>query len=346
MVIKILLVISIVLQLSAASVAIGLTKVTKYNLSWILFTVALTMMAFMRFAEYINMTGPGGLELPDMFFVWAGIVTSLCFAGGLFLVHRIFKYISKADKQRQLSEKRLLNTIMRTEEKERRRFSKDLHDSLGPLLSSAKMSVSALERMSPDDPAAKEVLENIHYVVDEAVRSLKEVSANMNPHVLTNFGIARAVSNFIGRLPQSGMEVVFNTNLTTERFGEDVEAIVYRVVCELITNSLKHSGASRIELYIALENNEITVNYSDNGQGFDPKEIPPGKGMGFYNIASRVSSLKGSADIASAPGEGMEAVVKVGTGPHGTEEEHAGRIARILKRKRRREGRKERGYYE
>ena len=80
MVIKILLIISIILQLGAASVAIGMIQKTKYNLSWMLFTVALTGLACLRFGEYVQMTHMEELHLPQEFFVWLGIITSLCFS--------------------------------------------------------------------------------------------------------------------------------------------------------------------------------------------------------------------------------------------------------------------------
>ena len=236
MVIEILLIISVVLQIVAAIVAIGLIRRTKYNLSWMLFTVALTCMAFMRLAEYVQITSLKTiLRLPPEFFVWMGVVTSLCVALGMLLVKRIFNYIASTENQRRISERRILNTVLRTEEKERLRFSKDLHDGLGPLLSSAKMSVSALAADKTDE-RSREILRNASYVIDEAIRSLREISVNLSPHILKDFGLARAVSNFIGRLPHSGMQIHFSTNLHAERF----DAVIREELGEApLTPSLK-----------------------------------------------------------------------------------------------------------
>ncbi len=309
MVLQILLIISIVLQLSAASVAIGLTRQTKYNLSWILFTIALSCMAFMRFGEYIQQTSWWEWRLPAEFFVWMGVATSLCFAVGMLLVKRIFKYIYSVERQRRISERRILNTVLRTEEKERQRFSKDLHDGLGPLLSSAKMSVSAL---SEGELSAKnqEIIRNARYVIDEAIRSLREISVNLSPHVLNDFGLARAVSNFINKLPHNDMHIIFRTNLKSERFDTDVEVILYRVLCEFINNSLKHSGASLIEIELTYQEGVLRIHYRDNGCGFEVEKVAD-QGMGFSNISSRISSLKGGLSITSRPGAGMEARVDV-----------------------------------
>ena len=122
MVIKILLIISIILQLGAATVAIGMIRKTKYNLSWMLFTVALTGLAGLRFGEYVQITHMKELHVPQEFFVWLGIIVSLCFAVGILIVNKLLNYIARTESQRRISERRILNTVLRTEEKERRRF--------------------------------------------------------------------------------------------------------------------------------------------------------------------------------------------------------------------------------
>ena len=302
MVIEILLIISVVLQIVAAIVAIGLIRRTKYNL---------TCMAFMRLAEYVQITSLKTiLRLPPEFFVWMGVVTSLCVALGMLLVKRIFNYIASTENQRRISERRILNTVLRTEEKERLRFSKDLHDGLGPLLSSAKMSVSALAADKTDE-RSREILRNASYVIDEAIRSLREISVNLSPHILKDFGLARAVSNFIGRLPHSGMQIHFSTNLHAERFDADIEVILYRVICELINNSIKHSGAAEASVSLIRIDSLIRLDYRDNGCGFETGGVEQQEGMGIANIRSRISSLKGDFTLSSSPGRGMKALVEV-----------------------------------
>lgn len=309
MVLEILLVISVVLQLVAMSIAIGLTRKTKYNLSWILFTVALSCMAFLRFVEYYEVAELSDLKIPRLLTVWFGVATSLCFAVGVFYVRKIFNYIYAVEQQRRLSERRILHTVIRTEEVERQRFSRELHDGLGPLLSSARMSLSALDTTGLD-AKNMEIIRNANMVVDEAVRSLKEISANMSPHILNDFGLARAVTSFINKISRSAVTIDFKTNLRSERFDPDIEVILYRVVCELLNNSLKHSGASEIHIGIDKTGNRLHVGYRDNGSGFDVNDNKY-KGMGLSNITSRISSLKGDMSLRSAPGQGMEAGIDI-----------------------------------
>lgn len=302
-----MLIVSIVLQLVAAGLAVGLVRRTKYNLSWILFTVALCVMAFLRLGEYLLQVGGVQWWLSSDLFVWLGVVTSLCFAVGVVYVRKIFNWIAKLDIQRRLTEKRILNMVVRTEEKERMRFSKELHDGLGPLLSSAKMSLSALSAAGKD----RAIVENVNYVIEEAIRSLREISNNLSPHVLNDFGLAKGISNFITKsLALCDLEIRFETNLKAERFDTDVEVILYRVVCELINNSVKHSRGKRIDIALDFSDNLLRLDYRDDGRGFNPRAVAD-IGMGLSNIISRITSLKGSSSITSAPGEGMRAVIEV-----------------------------------
>lgn len=310
MVLQILLLISIILQLAAALIAVRLMKRTKYNLSWILLTIALTAMTVIRCAEYVQMVWDKQLSVPQDFFVWMGVGTSLCFAVGVFFIQKIFNWLDRLSYQQHLTEKRILNTVLRTEEKERLRFSKELHDGLGPLLSSAKLSLSAL-RDKDSDPSSKEIIDNTNYVIEEAIRTLREISNNLSPHILNDFGLARGVGNFINKLPsQANYKIEYTSNLKNRRFDTDVEVILYRVICELINNSIKHSGGTLISLSLNTEGDFITVTYTDNGRGFNPDAMLD-VGMGLSNIASRISSLKGTYNISSAKGKGMQADIAI-----------------------------------
>ena len=306
MVLKILLLVTILLQLVTAVLAIRLVRITKYNSAWMLLTAGLTAMALQRLLEFARMT-EWRFSLSAEVDGWVGVFTSLCFAIGILLIRKILTYINLTEKKRRVYERRILNAIIRTEEKERQHFSKELHDGLGPLLSSAKMSISALDRMSVD-PTQKELIASTSLVIDEAVRSLRELSNNMNPNVLNNFGLARSVQSFIKKLsPLKGVRVNFSSHLEDRRFDQDVEVILYRVVCEVINNSLKHASAEHINLCILqTAPDEINIIFEDDGVGFDTQQVmnDPGSGMGLSNVLSRIASLKGKVEIDSAPGAG------------------------------------------
>lgn len=306
MVLLVLLIIAIVLQIFAAGIAVRLTRTTKFNSSWILFTIALVLMCAMRFNEFAQALAVkiGGnvaeyIIMPEGVYVWVGVFTSLCFAVGVFMIQKVLNYITLREEQRRHSEKRILSAVIQAEENQRQIMSKELHDGLGPLLSSVKMSVSALATQ-PLDERQQEILANADYVINEAVKGLKEISNNLSPHILNNFGVERALNTFVNKLqPMCKTRITVTTNMRDIRFNEDKEIILYRVLCELINNSLKHAAADNLWVDMQWEKGNITVVARDDGKGFDPEETYDG--MGLSNMASRISSIKGEFRIESTP---------------------------------------------
>ena len=322
--IKVFLIIAVIIQTVATVYALQLVRATKYNAVWILFIIGFSLLSVERIVQVMVVNG--GVGIPHDTFSWLGVVISICMSIGVMYAHKLFKYIGRLNRQRQLLNKRILTAVLRTEEKARSRFSKELHDGLGPLLSSARMSLSALAR-DERSPEQKEIIDNTTYVIDEAIRSLREISNNLSPHVLNDFGLARGVQNFIDKsAAMHDVKIRFTTNLRSERFDTDVEVILYRVICELINNSLKHAACSSINLSLSQNGTELALDYTDDGRGFNPQAMMD-CGMGLSNISSRINSLGGVFDIASAKGRGMRAAIRVNT-----QEEQASQRLRRRKR--------------
>lgn len=306
------LVISIILQFVAMVFAISLIRTTKYNSSWILLSIGLVIMAIRRlfdFLPYVNhQLSKEVIDLNS----WLGVLVSLLMVIGVFYIRKIFKHIKKVDEIRQMSEKRVLNAVIITEEKERQRLAKELHDGLGPLLSTAKMSVSSLA----DDTVLrrKPIFENAIQAINESISSLKEISNNLSPHILMDFGLYKAVKNFVEKAEQSrNIGIEFSSNLKDKRFNTNIEIIFYRTVCELITNTLRHANAGKILISLDEEDDKIKLLYQDDGRGFDFQEVYEGKkdGMGLNNIRSRIASLNGTFHIDSWPNEGIIVSIEV-----------------------------------
>lgn len=305
--IRVLLYLAIIVQLIALYYAIRLVRVTKYNAIWILFIIGFLVLGVQR---VVQLWTNYGHPMPVLTMTWFDIAVSLCVSVGIVLLDKLFIYIDRLNHHRQLMDRRILTAVLRTEEKTRANFSKELHDGLGPLLSSAKISLSALSH-SDMTAEQRDIFNNTLYVVEEALRSLREISNNLSPHALTDFGLARGIQIFVDKAAAlHKVKISFATNLRGERYDPDIEVIMYRVVCELITNSLKHSGCSEIRLSLSVAGDTLEMQYSDNGRGFDPQAMMD-CGMGLSNINSRVSSLNGTFDIRSSKGRGMCASVKV-----------------------------------
>lgn len=310
MVFKIFLGITILLHFFAAFVAVKLTKVTKYNLSWMLISAALVLMAVRRVMDFLPLYTSFDRENLFWLYSWMGIVTSLFLAVGVFLIQKIFRYMRKVEQERRNYEKRLLNAVVQAEENERRRFANELHDGLGPLLSSIKMGLSVVDAVKSEDA----VSQNLQEAVQEAIATVREISNNLSPHILTNFGLDKAIRNFICRLTlPEGLQVFQSLEIGSCRYENTVEIVMYRVFGELVHNTIQHAGASRIDCRLYQQGFNLVLEYRDNGVGFDPQDYleVPMSGLGYFNMVSRVSSLQGEVQFDNRQSNGTFVTVKI-----------------------------------
>ncbi len=307
------LIISIVLQIIAASIALGFMKMTKYRISWILLSLSFVFMAIRKFIQLFEFFRGTPSYTWQMIDEWIGVLVSFMIIFGVVLIREIFYSLKKAEIDRLRTERRVLNAIINTEENERRRFANDLHDGLGPILSTVKMSVSSLsDRIS--DPDGIEILNNTNHLVNEALNTIKEISDNLSPHVLSNFGLTSAISAFTTKINQTGIvEIDFKSNMENYRLENDKEVVIYRAACELINNAIRHSGASHIEIELNKHEKFVTLHFYDNGRGFDSSSLRKEdiKGMGLSNIETRVKSVEGVFVIESTKGKGTTALIRV-----------------------------------
>ena len=215
----------------------------------------------------------------------------------------IYQDISK---QKEM-DKAMLNAIINTEEKERSRLAKDLHDGLGPLLSTIKLYNQWMQ--NPDKKTSQEfILNKATDAIEEAIKSVKEISANLSPHVLANYGISIAIKSFIDKLNiLNQIKIVFETNMEKKLKEPIIETTLYRVFTECVNNTLKYAKADKIQISLYQQKNKIKMKYSDNGIGFDVnKELEKPSGLGLNNIINRIETINGQVDISSDKNKGTE----------------------------------------
>lgn len=210
-------------------------------------------------------------------------------------------------------ERKIMSAVIEGEERERNRFSRDLHDGIGPLLSSIKLYFQWLSET--DDPKKRKfIIENGDKNLNQALDSIREISNNLSPRTLNNLGVIAALKNFIENINRTRkLKIEFSSN-TANRFDEKTEIIVYRIITELINNTLKYANAekSEVKLYYNDEEGLLLLNYSDNGKGFDLAKVKAQpKGIGLTNIGQRVNSLNGKIDIKSSQGKGVKVSIEL-----------------------------------
>jgi PAS domain S-box-containing protein len=213
--------------------------------------------------------------------------------------------------ERKQLERELLNSVINTEEQDRLKFSQELHDGIGPIISAIKMYIQLI--LTPETSMdTVEIAKEAEKLIDEASCTVREISYKLSPHILQNYGLVEAVKAYIDRVSESrNLKITFKFN-SESRFSEITETIIYRVLCECFNNSIKHAQARNIDVTLELTGNLLQVNYVDNGNGFDvEKMMQQRKGIGILNMQSRIKSLNGILNIASEPGIGTNIYFKV-----------------------------------
>ncbi len=222
--------------------------------------------------------------------------------------------VARNIKERKEFEKQLLQTIIKTEEKERKRFAADLHDSLSPVLSTIKLYTDLLKKGDLKETSEEEIFNNIEELVELAISTAKEIANNITPGILHDFGLATALKEFCKYVNNSGkIQIKLKINEYENTENQLLETILYHAVKELINNALKHSVAQNITIELKNNNNQTILYYKDNGKGFDITHVlANNQGLGLKNIMNKIKSIKGRCDFFSKPGTGLRfmAVIK------------------------------------
>jgi signal transduction histidine kinase len=180
------------------------------------------------------------------------------------------------------------------------------------------MSVSALDKTQISG-FNRTVVDNITSLINESISSLKYTSNNLSPHILDSFGLTSAINSFIENIRRLGkMDITFSSNIDDCRFESQIETNIYRIICELFQNTVKHAVASNVSLMIHFADNKMIIQYFDDGVGFDPEDSSKLNGMGLSNMHSRLKALNGEIDFRRIQPRGMMTTITIKTKQTGT----------------------------
>lgn len=209
-------------------------------------------------------------------------------------------------------ERKILNTVIETEEKERKRVAEDLHDGLGSLLSSLSIYIDIIDDEGLSKEEKEKHLDYTRNLINEAIISSKEIANNLRPSTLSRFGLVASLKSFCEKINDTKK---ININFQSDEIKiteNQIEIALFRIVNELINNTLKYASADNIRINLTKQNNTIYLHYKDDGLGFDKNEALQRDGSGLKNISTRVESINGNVEIESKKGEGIEVKIKVG----------------------------------
>jgi signal transduction histidine kinase len=235
-----------------------------------------------------------------------------------FLIYRNYNQKKKLQQQRisELETQQQLTAteaILKGEEQERTRLAKDLHDGLGGMLSGIKFSFQTMKGNLVMTPDNQQVFERSMDMIDSSIKEMRRVAHNMMPEALVRFGLDTALKDFCNDINQSGMlQITYQSiGLENTEVDQTIAVNIFRIIQELINNSLKHANAKTAIVQIIRKDGSFSITVEDDGKGFDPETLKAAKGIGWTNIQSRVEYLKGSIDVQSGEGKGTSVHVEI-----------------------------------
>ncbi|MFU8842829.1 MAG: tetratricopeptide repeat protein [Bacteroidales bacterium] len=247
----------------------------------------------------------------------ASIVGALFILLTAFFVFVVLKQKSKRIRllkekeiQRLQEEKKVLaaRALVEGQEEERKRVAQELHDGIGVLLSSVKLQFTRIEDQQPEHA---HLVKQARNMLDKAAGDIRRISHNIMPGNLIRFGLDAAVEDLFESINESGLiKAETEIHQGDTKISENFQIMVYRIIQELANNTLKHADAKNISLVMNY-NNRFSLQYADNGKGFNPEGVMDGPTLGIKSISSRVNFMEGEMNIESSPGKGTSVFITI-----------------------------------
>ena len=203
-----------------------------------------------------------------------------------------------------------MQSMLEGQEIERERISKDLHDSLGGLLSTIKLQFDSIQSKMDDVGRLREY-KSANKMLDTAVEEVRSISQNLQPGALTELGLIPALNDLFNRFDdETYPDIDFQHYSIPDKIPTMISLSIYRVIQELLHNTIKHAKAKEILIQINTEDDEMVIQFEDDGVGYDSENLTR-KGMGLANIQSRINYLKGQLFTESSDGNGTSTLIHI-----------------------------------
>lgn len=236
----------------------------------------------------------------------------------LLIIFHILLYMLRL-KRKALQEKQLaiieeqekgFSAIMNAQEEERKRVAKDLHDGIGQQISALSLNFQVLTaKIAGIAPSMIAEVEKIKRLIHNTSQDVREVSHQMMPRALTEFGLIDALEDMIDLcFADTAIECTFSHQNMEERLPQFIEIGLYRVCQELLSNIIKHAQAQKVEINLYRTESWCMLVVSDDGKGIDRRKS---KGLGITSINTRVTAMKGTFRLSSVRGKGTTAIIKI-----------------------------------
>lgn len=207
-----------------------------------------------------------------------------------------------------------LNAMLEGQEGERQRLAKELHDGIGPLLSTTRLNLDMILSEAQLQSRYRKKLENANEMLGMMADDLRSISHALMPGAIVDFGLIKALQNLCIKANENGkVHIHFFYSGKQERFDQQIELGLYRIAQELINNALKHGQASQINVQLIRFSSSLLLMIEDDGIGFSPILVAGENhaGIGLRNVKTRTKTLGGKFNLDTRPGSGVSVTVEV-----------------------------------
>jgi signal transduction histidine kinase len=231
-------------------------------------------------------------------------VLIICFVVGVIIIYFIISIVRQQRKNLELNRENILAEITAME-KERARIAADLHDELGPMLAAVKLKINSFELTDEDD---KREVERTNEHIDGLIRRMREISYDLLPGMLTRKGLVQAIQQFVEYTTNANsLEIELDLPQASIYIDEQKSIHLFRIIQEIIHNTIKHSGATKLKIMMHEKKGLLILSTIDNGLGFDYHAVSKSeRGIGLRSLLSRTEMIGGVMYIESAPKKGTE----------------------------------------
>ena len=254
-----------------------------------------------------------GVEVLNILIPVVGVIFLI--AVGVLLLNQYFRKSLVLQKLREeelknRQQQELLQTSLAVQENERKRIAQDLHDELGATLSISRMHLMKLEQNPDLGDGIKSSILNVRAVTESALTSMRRISHELMPAQLGNFGLIKTLQGVVNQINETHQIKVTLAADTFSRLEWEVEVSLYRIVMELINNTIKHANATEITIDLKLNKNVLELIYADNGVGMVSKS-DSSQGLGLKNLLARSNAINGSFELMDGNGFGAKVSVPI-----------------------------------
>lgn len=239
----------------------------------------------------------------SIFFLFLAIVLIL------FFYYSRKKILQKNDENRNLDlqhQRDLVNAILTTQEEERVRIAQDLHDDISSKLNVISLNSYLLQDKNLSEIEVQEISNKIINFTQNAIESSRRIAHDLYPPVLQNFGLQAGIEELCTEISATkAVKIRHSSNVDFNKIPIKHHLHLFRIVQELISNSIRHGKAKNILIKCFIKDEKVNFSYIDDGIGFDLLNLQHAKGLGMKNIESRVNFLKGNLQISSEINKGL-----------------------------------------